>query len=179
LANVAGHAASDLSLKKIENNSFYGSLSLTEHDQADKSSGSAQLPALYQILEQAQKEIDNPTLQFPLIFSFIWDGIEFECSINKPRHGQSRLSLKARLGYLPFSAENPDGRRHMIAILEQSKLRDHDQITKDAQGLISFSSLTDIDEPTDLHDIIKALTIILFSIETTFSRLHGCFSPIS
>jgi hypothetical protein len=63
--------------------------------------------------------------------------------------------------------------------LEQSKLRDHDQITKDAQGLISFSSLTDIDEPTDLHDIIKALTIILFSIETTFSRLHGCFSPIS
>ncbi|GGO13062.1 hypothetical protein GCM10007972_18860 [Iodidimonas muriae] len=132
-----------------------------------------QLPQLHHILMQAQEHLDNPTIGLPLDFSFTWDGIVFQAHLGKPHFGQCTLNLRAQLGVLPFSAQDPDARKTAIAETERSKFRTHDHILLDKTGHISLESATIFDAPTDFDSILETMTIILISLDSKISSLRG------
>lgn len=80
------------------------------------------------------------------------------------------LEIGADLGPLPFSAEDPDGRRRWVAALAAS-----DGTTADGHALapdahIRFESRTRLGGAVDRQRLIEALTVILLSTRGQMRR---------
>ncbi|MCW0183391.1 hypothetical protein [Zavarzinia sp.] len=75
------------------------------------------------------------------------------------------LEIGADLGPLPFSAEDPDGRRRWVAALAAAddKAADGHVLAPDAH--IHFESRTSLSGKIDRQRLIEALTVILLSTQ--------------
>lgn len=69
-----------------------------------------------QLLEQSNSKLNTVIPRAPLSFRFAWESVNYSAQISELK-GAHRLLLLADMGALPFSAEQPEFRKRLLALL--------------------------------------------------------------
>lgn len=115
----------------------------------------------------------------PARFTFRWAGFRFKGSLRRLADGMSEVQLTARLGVLPFTAENADSRRAALQKLASQfgDLEGAYHITR--AGEVQCSATTTFDGPVRAAPVAQSLTVTLLHLRKLLGRFEGLLLPVS
>lgn len=134
-------------------------------------------------LDHALSSVDaifgNDAFATPARFSFRWAGLRFQGRLQTLASGGNELELTARLGILPFSAEDQAARNDVLTALGRhlSGLEGTYRVTP--RGEIQCVATTTFDGPMQAPAVTNCLTVSLLHLRKLMSRFRGLLIPVS
>jgi hypothetical protein len=130
-------------------------------------------------LQQAQGQLDKvDEAQFDRL-DFEWEGIRFHAKSEIDTPKGSHIHIKAHLGRLFLTVEDPNERRQAIERLYSTNRGIDSTYTIGEQGKIIFESVTTTDDHLLGADLMGALTLILLESENHLRAIRSHLRPLN
>jgi len=125
------------------------------------------------ILESKEAELALQKLPVPASFTFVWHNRRFRGELDHLENGGGgdlTLTIRADLGPLPFSAEDPHGRRNMLEFAGHSDAGPwgHQRISKKKR--LEYAVKTRLTGPVLGGDIMTAAVVVLLQSAPYFEH---------
>jgi hypothetical protein len=129
-------------------------------------------------LEQAKGQLEKvDDTQFDQL-DFEWEGIRFHAKADNDTQNGTHISIKANLGRLFLTIEDPNQRAMALERLYSTNRGIDASYSVGNQGKVSFESITTTDEKLIGADLMSALTLILLESENHLRALRSHLKPV-
>jgi len=124
-------------------------------------------------------ELKARTGGVPLRFAFHWAGYPFRGSLTPHKNGAGEIEITARLGTLPFSAENASVRRKGLDLLNHCDEYSDICLQVTSSGEVQCSTSTTFDGNLSAVTMAQVLTIALLHLRKSLKCFDGILVPLS
>ncbi|RMF12209.1 MAG: hypothetical protein D6763_01280 [Alphaproteobacteria bacterium] len=130
-------------------------------------------------LESVGARIGDAAFASPAHFTFRWAGLRFQGRLQTLAPDQNELEVTARLGILPFSAENQAARRDALKELARHLSGVEGTYRVTGRGEIQCVATTTFSGPIRAPDIAHCLTISLLHLRKLMDRFRAFLIPLA
>ena len=109
---------------------------------------------------------------------FIWEGISFDAKSNASPDGSAIIRLKARIGQIFYSVEDPIQRAAAVDCISKTNRGIDGRYNLHRSGEVSFESATTTDKHLLGADLMGAVTLILLEAESHLRTLRSHLKPL-
>ena len=115
----------------------------------------------------------------PSRFSFHWSGYRFRGTLTSVDRSAGEIEVTARLGILPFTAENAALRQKAIEILNRCEQLNDVRFGVTSSGEVQCSASTIFETRTSAVPAAQALTVTLLYLRKHLKHLDDLLIPVS
>lgn len=127
---------------------------------------------LAEALGQARAELCLDTPRYPLVMRLCWQGIDATAALSEPAFGRLTLRVEARLGFLPFTAEDAAARREALLLIHRFNSDGPDRWALDGEGRVALASATLLRTPESREELFGATSLVLLTLQPRLEQLQ-------
>lgn len=150
----------------------------TERSSSGANRRSAAPLALCDMLEEAERRLDEAPLALPLEFRISWQGLMLDARMAVASDGRALLTIKTCLGRLPYSAEGHQTRARAVATILSHRLKGRDPVVVGAMNHVLMTSRTELPQPGSLLELVQSLTLVMLALDADIGTLREDLLPV-
>ena len=124
-------------------------------------------------------QLDARACGIPARFSFHWAGYRFRGTLTSLDRSKGEIEVTARLGVLPFTAENAALRQKGMDVLNRCENLNNVRFRVTSSGEILCAASTIFESKISAVPVAQALTVTLLNLRKHLKHFDGLLIPVS